>query len=87
MANPKVIQQASAFLTRMGIPYTSIKMYVKMLMINTTDYQSARIIESILNGSGVEKVGVEEPEDRHNTDYSVVGLVGDDIYGDEEEEQ
>ena len=86
MANPKVMMQAASFLTKMNIPYSSIKMFGKMLMINTTDIESANVIASILNGSGVANVGVEEPEDRYQDDYAVVGLMSDEIeYSDEEE--
>lgn len=88
MANPKVMLQAAEFLTKMNIPYKSIKMFGKMLMINTTDHESARIIENILNGSGAANVSVEAPEDRYSDDYAVVGLLNDDIeYDDEDEEQ
>lgn len=85
MSNPKVIIQAASFLTKMNIPYTSIKMFGKMLMINTTDIESARVIESILNGSGVANVNVEELEDRYEEDYAVVGLINDEELKDEEQ--
>lgn len=87
MTNPRVMLQAADFLTKMNIPYTSIKMFGKMLMINTTDYQSACVIESILNGSGAANVSVEAPEDRYNDDYAVVGLVNDENQEEEKEEQ
>lgn len=77
MASPKVMLQAADFLTRMNIPYTSIKMFGRMLMINTTDIESARIIESILNGSGAANVSVDE--DRHQNDYAIVGLIQEEI--------
>lgn len=79
MSSAKVILQASNFLTQMGIPFTSIKMFGRMLMINTTDYQSARVIESILNGSGIEKVGIEEPDDRYNDEYTIAGLIEEEL--------
>lgn len=88
MANPKVILQAADFLTKMNIPYKSIKMFGRMLMINTTDHESARIIESILNGSGAANVSVEAPEDRYSDDYAVVGLLNNEIeYADDEDEE
>jgi len=87
MANPKVILQAADFLTKMNIPYKSIKMFGKMLMINTTDFESACIIESILNGSGAANVSVEAPEDRYSDDYAVIGLLNDEIEYDDEQEE
>lgn len=84
MANPKVMLQAAGFLTKMGIPYKSVKMFGKMLMINTTNEQSARVIESILNGSGAADVSIEAPEDRYSDDYAVVGLLNDE-FDDEDE--
>lgn len=77
MANSKIMLQAADFLTKMNIPYTSIKMFGKMLMINTTDIESARVIESILNGSGAANVSVDE--DRYQNDYAIVGLIQEEI--------
>jgi hypothetical protein len=88
MTNPKVMMQASSFLTRMNIPYSSIKMFGKLLMINTTDIQSANLIASILNSSGAANVSVDEPEDRYQEDYAVVGLMNDEIeYGEETDDE
>ena len=83
MSNPKIIIQTVNFLNKMNIPYISVKMFGKMLMINTPDIESARIIESVLNGTGLIDVGVDEEQDRYHDDYAVVGLVNDE----EEEEE
>lgn len=57
-------------------------------MINTTDIQSANLIASILNDSGAANVSVDEPEDRHQEDYAVVGLMNDEIeYGEETDDE
>lgn len=88
MTNPKVMMQASSFLTRMNIPYSSIKMFGKLLMINTTNIQSANLIASILSDSGAANVSVDEPEDRYQKDYAVVGLMNDDVeYGEETDDE
>ena len=84
MSNPKIIIQTANFLNKMNVPYTSIKMFGKMLMINTPNIESAEIIQSILNGTGLANVGIDEDQDRYQDDYAVVGLVNDD---DEEEEE
>lgn len=76
MANHRIMLQASSYLTQMGIPFQSVKMFGKLLVIHTNDYHSAEIIQSILNGSGVSKTGIEEP-DRMNDDYVVTGLIND----------
>lgn len=79
----------------MGIPFQSVKMFGKLLVIHTNNYHSAEVIQSILNGSGVSKTGIEEP-DRSNDDYVVTGLINDALdealeefddidYGDEEQ--
>jgi len=95
MANHKIMLQASSYLTQMGIPFQSVKMFGKLLVIHTNDHHAAKIIQSILSGSGVNKTGIEEP-DRMNDDYVVTGLIDDAInealeefddidYGDEEQ--
>jgi hypothetical protein len=92
MANHRIMLQASSFLTQMGIPFQSVKMFGNLLVIHTNDYQSAEVIQSILNGSGVSKTGIEEP-DRANDDYVVTGLINDalgealDDFDDMDEEQ
>lgn len=83
MSNPKIIIQTANFLSKMNIPYTSVKMFGKMLMVNTPDIESAKIIESILNGTGLVNVGIDEEQDRYQDDYAVVGLVNE--YEEEEE--
>lgn len=78
MANHRIMLQASSYLTQMGIPFQSVKMFGNLLVIHTNDYHSAEIIQSILNGSGVSKTGIEEP-DRANDNYVVTGLISDAI--------
>lgn len=74
MANPKVIQQAARFFNENGLKYKSIKMFGRLLVVNVYDYQTARIVQNVLNGSGVEKVDIEGPVGEEE-DYDVAGLV------------
>lgn len=76
MANHRIMLQASNYLTQMGIPFKSVKMFGKLLVIHTNDNYSAEVIKNILNGSGVSKTGIEEP-DKPNDDYVVTGLIND----------
>lgn len=85
MSNPKIIIQTANFLNKMNIPFTSVKMFGKMLMINTPDIQSAELIQSILNGSGLTNVGFDGEQDRYHDDYAVVGLVDDENLEESEE--
>jgi len=75
MANPKVIQQAATFFIENGIKYKSIKMYGKLLVINVFDYKTAKDVQDILNGSYVQKTGIEGPTE--DDDYDVTGLIED----------
>jgi hypothetical protein len=79
VSNPKILIQASDFLTKMNIPYTSVKMFGKILVINTTDIESAKVIESVLNGSGIESVSIHRPDDRYDEEYSVVAELEEDL--------
>lgn len=74
MANPKVIQQAARFFTENGLQYKSIKMFGRLLVVNVYDYETARIVQSVLNGSGIEKTDIEGPI-YDEKDYDVTGLV------------
>lgn len=75
MITGEIIQQMASFFTRMGIPYKSIKMYANMFIIHATDKESAEVIESILNKSGMSKVSVTEEEDG---EHVVTGTTEDD---------
>jgi len=73
MANPRVIQQAAKFFIENNIKYKSIKMYGKLLVINVYDYETAKTVQDVLNGSYVQKTGIEGPTE--DEDYDVTGLV------------
>lgn len=73
MANSRVIQQAAKFFIESGIKYKSIKMFGKMLVVNVYDYQTAKTVQDVLNGSHVQKTGIEGPTE--DDDYDVTGLV------------
>jgi hypothetical protein len=73
MANSRVIQKAANFFIENGIKYKSIKMFGKMLVVNVYDYETARTVQDVLNGSYVQKTGIEGPSE--DDDYDVTGLV------------
>lgn len=73
MANSLIIQQAAKFFIENGIKYKSIKMFGKLLVVNVYDYETATTVQDILNGSYIQKTGVEGPTE--DEDYDVAGLV------------
>lgn len=73
MASPRIIQQAAKFFIENQIKYKSIKMFGKLLVINVYDYETAVTVQDILNGSYVQKTGIEGPTE--NEDYDVTGLI------------
>lgn len=73
MANPRIIQQAAKFFIENEIKYKSIKMFGKLLVVNVYDYETAVTVQDILNGSYVQKTGIEGPTE--NEDYDVTGLI------------
>lgn len=75
MSNFKIIKQASSFFNENGLKYKSIKMYGKLLIVNVYDYQTAKMVQEILNGSYVQKTGIEGPTEED--DYDVTGLIED----------